>query len=135
MREHTAEQILARNVMLPEVDTAREFWLQATDARASCGTRGSQRETTSSQGGGVLPVPWRQAGMLENARRKAQNEITKMIGKQMGNFLEDLTKASLDKIEKYVKPEAEEPEGALVPAAGPVWTLEEARQRGDWLFI
>ena len=92
--------------------------------------------------------------MLENARRKAQNEITKTridletkalqerldtIGKLMGDVLEDLTKASLDKIEKYVKPEAEEPEGAPegapVPAPRPVRTLEEARQRGDWLFI
>ena len=88
--------------------------------------------------------------MLENARRKAQNEITKTridletkalqerldtIGKLMGDVLEDLTKASLDKIEKYVKPVAEEPEGAPAPEPRPVTTLEEARQRGDWLFI
>ena len=57
-------------------------------------------------------LPWRQAGMLEHARRKAQNEITKTridletkalqerldtIGKLMGDVLEDLTNASLDK--------------------------------------
>ena len=57
--------------------------------------------------------------MQENARRKAQNEITKTridletkvlqerkdkISMLMGDVLEDLTKASLDKIEIYVKP-------------------------------
>ena len=31
---HTAEQILTRNVMLPEVDTAREFWLPTPEQAA-----------------------------------------------------------------------------------------------------
>ena len=34
-----------------------------------------------------------------------------------------------------MKPEVEEPEGAPAPVPGPVKTLEEARQREDWLFI
>ena len=101
-------------------------------------------------------LPWRQVRLTENARRKAQNEITKTridletkvlqerqdtIGKLMGDILADLSKASLDKVEKYVKPVEEAP--VVAPAAGqpapavvvPVRTLEEARQRGDWLFI
>ena len=59
----------------------------------------------------------------------------------MGDVLEDLTKASLDKIEKYVKSEVAGPAAAVAEgerAPEPpeqVRTLEEARQRGDWLFI
>ena len=60
----------------------------------------------------------------------------------MGDVLEDLTKASLDKIEKYVKPvvvvpvvAAAEGKAAPEPAPEPVRTLEMARERGDWLFI
>ena len=47
------------------------------------------------------------------------------INKIMGEILEDMTKASRDKIEKYsVLHDEEETQ-----------TLEEARERGDWLFI
>ena len=59
----------------------------------------------------------------------------------MGDVLEDLTKAFLDKIEKYVKPEVAGPAAAVAEvklAPEPpelVRTLEEAKQRGDWLFI
>ena len=119
-----------------------------TYARASRRAGGSQRETKGSQGDGVLPS----LETSRNAReRKAQgtkrdhedsyrfgdqgSKRLDTIGKPMGDVLEDLTKASLDKIEKYVKPVAQEPEGAPAPAPGPVRTLEEARQRGDWLFI
>ena len=81
---------------------------------------------------------------MQGARRKAQNEITKTridletkvlherqdtISKRMGDVLEDLTKAPLDKIEKYVKPvivapvaeeaEEEEAEGEAAPAPEP----------------
>ena len=73
-REHTAEQILARNVMLPEVDTAREFWLPTPEeAEQLEGLNARQRAAKKTE----FYLPWRQAGMLENARRKAQNEITK----------------------------------------------------------
>ena len=61
-----------------------------------------------------------------------------MISKLMRDVLEDLTKDSLDKIEKYVKPVVVAPvvvaaEGEAAPE--PVRTLEMARQRGGWLFI
>ena len=51
------------------------------------------------------------------------------INKIMGQILEDMTKASRERIEKYqVNPDNvendEEPQN-----------LEEARERGDWLFI
>ena len=51
------------------------------------------------------------------------------INKIMGEILEDMTKTSRDKIEKYMKSieTAEEEEETQ--------TLEEARERGDWLFI
>ena len=60
----------------------------------------------------------------------------------MGDVLEDLTGALLDKIEKYLKPAvvapvvaAAEGQAAPEPALEPFRTLEMARQRGDWLFI
>ena len=50
--------------------------------------------------------------------------------KIMGKILEDMTKASREKIEKYSKdpPEDEEEDH------GPL-NLEQARESGDWLFI
>ena len=47
----------------------------------------------------------------------------------MGQILEDMTKASRERIEKYqVNPDnVENEEGSQ--------NLEEARERGDWLFI
>ena len=74
--------------------------------------------------------------MQQNARRKAQSEITKTRidletkvslerhGKLMGNVLKDLTKASLDMIEKYVTPTVVAPmvvaaEGEAVPEPAP----------------
>ena len=86
---------------------------------------------------------WRAARVEENARSKRLNEMTKTrldlavkdqrerkdtIGKIMGAVLEDMTKSSRDRIEKYRRePYDEDDEGAT--------TLEEARERGDWLFI
>ena len=139
--------------MLPEVDTAKEFWLPTPEQSAELeGLAARPRAAKETE----FYLPWRQEQLQENARRKAQNEITKTridletkvlqerqdtIGKLMGDVLEDLTKASLDKIEKYVKPEVAGPaaavaEGGLAPEPPEqVRTLEEARQRGDWLFI
>ena len=72
--EYTMEQILARNRMLPEVDTAREFWLptaeQTTELEALNARPRAIKETE-------FYLAWRQARLQENARRKAQNEITK----------------------------------------------------------
>ena len=89
-------------------------------------------------------LEWRQANLAENARRKALNEVSKTridlevkdlkerkdtINKIMGEILEDVTKASRDKIEKYSVPEEDMEDGDETQ------TLEEARERGDWLFI
>ena len=87
---------------------------------------------------------WRAARVEENARIKRLNEMTKTrldlavkdqrerkdtIGKIMGAVLEDMTKSSRDRIEKYRRePYDEDDEGAT--------TLEEAREcGGDWLFV
>ena len=51
------------------------------------------------------------------------------INKIMGEILEDMTKASRDKIERYSVPEED------MEDEGETQTLKEARERGDWLFI
>ena len=51
------------------------------------------------------------------------------INKIMGEILEDMTKASRDKIERYSVPEED------MEDEDETQTLEEARERGDWLFI
>ena len=89
--------------------------------------------------GNELFLEWRHADLNENARRKALNEVAKRIdlevkdlkerkdtiNKITGKILEDMTKASRDKIEKYSFPiehmEDEEETQTL--------------ERGDWLFI
>ena len=72
--EYTVEQILARNRVLPEVATDIEFWLptaeQTTELEALNARRRAIKETE-------FYLAWRQARQQENARRKAQNEITK----------------------------------------------------------
>ena len=73
--------------------------------------------------------------MNEVAKRRIDLEVKDLkerkdtINKIMGEILEDMTKTSRDKIEKYMKPieTVEEEEETQ--------TLEEARERGDWLFI
>ena len=51
------------------------------------------------------------------------------INKIMGEILKDMTKASRDKIEKYSVPVED------MEDEDETQTLEEARERGDWLFI
>ena len=138
----TIEQILTNNVMLPEVDTAREYWTPTVEQNIQLATIEDQaiRATISN----AMFLEWRQANLAENARRKALNEVAKTridlevkdlkerkdtINKIMGEILEDMTKASRDKIEKYSVP-AEDMEDEEETQ-----TLEEARERGDWLFI
>ena len=72
---------------------------------------------------------------------KVLQERQDTISKLIGDVLEDLTKASLDMIEKNVNPAvvapvvaAAEEEEAPAAAPEPDRTLEMARQRGDWLF-
>ena len=128
--------------MQPEVDTAREFWLPTAEQTAELeGLTPRPRGIRETE----FYLAWRQARLQENARRKAQNDITKTridletkvlqerqdtISKLMGDILENLTKASLDKIEKYVKP-ASAPE----PVRGDwPFIFEAARARGGFTF-
>ena len=71
-------------------------------------------------------LEWREVRLAENARRKALNEVSKTridlevkdlkergdtVNKIMGKILEDMTKASREKIEKYHKEPPEPVEG------------------------
>ena len=130
--------------MLPDVDTAREFWIpteeQAAELAAIAGAQ--PREVRRTQ----MYVAWRQENLAENARRKALNEVAKTridlevkdikergdtVNKIMGEVLEDMTKTSRDRIEKYAKEPLDDEELDALETH----TLDEARERGDWLFI
>ena len=52
----------------------------------------------------------------------------------MGKILEDMTKTSREKIEKYHKEPPEPVKGEEEEDEGPL-TLEEVREVGYWLFI
>ena len=136
----TVEQILAQNVMLPDVETAREYWVPTAEETAELEAINARpaREARAQQ----MFIPWRQAQLAENARRKALNEVAKTridlevkelkerkdtIGKIMNEILEDMTRTSRERIEKYVKEDVAEEEDPT--------TLDEAREQFDWLFI
>ena len=136
------DDVLAENVMLPEVDTGREYWVPTPEETNELLAIEDQVIRTARQN--VMFLAWRQAQQAENARRKALNEVAKTridlevkdlkerrdtINKIMGEILEDMTRASREKIEKYTAPigGAEEEENTM--------NLEEARENGDWLFI
>ena len=72
--EYTVEQILARNRMQPEVDTDREFWLPTAEQTAELEALNARPRAIKET---EFYLAWRQARQQENARRKAQNEITK----------------------------------------------------------
>ena len=136
------DQILEANVMLPEVDTAREYWIPTPEQNAELVLIEDLEARTARSN--ELFLQWRQARLDENARRKALNEVAKTridlevkdlkerggtINKIMGQILEDMTKASRKRIEKYqVNPDNVENDEESQ-------NLEEARERGDWLFI
>ena len=63
---YTVEQILARNVMLPEVDTAKEFWLPTPEQSAELeGLAARPRAARETE----FYPPWRQEQLQEKARR------------------------------------------------------------------
>ena len=71
----TIEQILEANVMLPDVDTTREYWIPTQEQAAELAAinpRAAQDARRTE-----LFIAWRQAQLLENSRRKALNEVTK----------------------------------------------------------
>ena len=128
--------------MLPGVDTAREYWTPTPEQNAEL-ILIEDLEARAARSNELF-LQWRQARLDENARRKALNEVAKTridlevkdlkergdtINKIMGQILEDMTKASNERIEKYqVNPDDVENDEESQ-------NLEEARERGDWLFI
>ena len=138
----TIEQILEANVMLPDVDTTREYWIPSPEQAAELAAINPRAAQDARRN--EMFIAWRQAQLLENARRKALNEVTKTridlevkdfkerkdtILKIMGEVLEDMTKASRERVEKYVKELAEGQNPALLAT-----DLDRAREIGDWLF-
>ena len=129
--------------MLPDVDTTREYWVPTPEQAvelAFINPRAAQDARRNE-----LFIAWRQAQLLENSRRKALNEVTKTridlevkdfkerkdtILKIMGEVLEDMTKASRERIEKYIKELAEGENPAIMAN-----TFDRAREIGDWLFV
>ena len=111
--QHDLAQILAANVMLPDVDTAREYWVPTPEQTEELNAIAARpaRDARSN----LMFLEWREARLAENARRKALNEVSKTridlevkdlkergdtVNKIMGKILEDMTKASREKIEK-----------------------------------
>ena len=135
------DQVLAANPMLPEVDTAREHWVPTAEQTVELNAINPRvaRDARRNE----IYLAWRHVQLEENARRKDLNEVAKTkidlevkdikeradtVSKIMGEVLEDMTKSSRERIEKYRRePMDEEDEDAT--------TLDEARERGDWLFI
>ena len=139
--DHDIDRILEANPMLPEVDTAREHWIPTAEQTAELNTINPRvaRDARRNE----MYLTWRHAQLEENARRKALNEVAKTkidlevkdlkekadtVSKIMGEVLEDMTKTSRDRIEKYRREPADEDDEDVT-------TLDEARERGDWLFI
>ena len=102
---HGLDQILQANVILPEVDTAREYWIPTIEEQAALNAIEDEAARTllSNQ----LFLILRQGRLDENARRKALNEVAKTridlevkdlkergdtVNKIMGQILEDMTK-------------------------------------------
>ena len=136
----------------------------APDGGADRGAGGTDAQTASNQGDGVLPSleTGETAGECKAQIAERDHEDSYRFGDEglTGETRHDQQangrrsggphKASLDKIEKYVKPAVVAPvvaaaegeaapaaaggEAAPAPAPEPVRTLEMARQRGDWLF-
>ena len=143
MRETpTVDKILDANKMLPDLDATREFWIPTAEQTAALTAIEDAGQRAAAEN--PMFVAWRKATLEENARRKALNEVAKTridlevkdlkersdkISKIMGAVLEDMTKSSRDKVEKYqISPtEIEEAEATA--------NVREARENGDWLFI
>ena len=105
------ELVLAELQILPELDAAREFWRPTPEQAAELATI-NQRAPRDARRDEMF-FAWRAARLVENAEIKRQNEITKTridlkvkeikdmkdtVSVLMGAILEDMTKASRDKI-------------------------------------
>ena len=139
-KQANEEEVLAGLQILPEDDTAREFWRPTPEEAAELATI-NQRDPRDARRDEMF-FAWRAARLVENAEIKRQNEIIKTridlevkeirerkdtTSVLMGKILEDMTKASREKIEKCRLPRAEGEAGAT--------SLDEARVTGDWLYI
>ena len=71
----TVERVLTSNVMLPEVDTAREYWTPSVEQAIQLAAIEDQEIRTTMSN--AMFLEWRQANLAENARRKALNEVSK----------------------------------------------------------
>ena len=69
----TVEQVLQANVMLPEVDTSREFWGPNADQVIELSAN-EDMELRAARANAMF-LQWRRANLDENARRKALNEV------------------------------------------------------------
>ncbi len=134
------EEVLAGLQILPELDAAREFWRPTAEEAEELATINPR--VARDQRRDEMYFAWRTARLAQNAEIKRQNEITKTridlqvkeikemrdtVSVLMGAILEDITKNSRDRIEKYRLERGEGEEGAT--------TLDEARVMGDWLYI
>ena len=123
-----------------QIDTTREVWRPTPEEAAELaainqtGPRSARRDE--------MFFAWRAARLAANFEIKRQNEIVKTridlevkeirerrdtVSVLMGKILEDMSKTSREKIEKYRMERPEEEAGAT--------TLEEARIMEDWLYI
>ena len=108
------EGALAALQILPELDATREYWRPTAEEAQELAA--IKPRVARDQRRDEMFFAWRTARLAENAEIKRQNEITKTridlqvkenkdrkdtISVLMGAILEDLTKTSRDKIEKY----------------------------------
>ena len=71
--EYSVEQILARNRMLPEVDTDREFWLPTAEQAAELEALTPRPRATKET---EFCLAWRQARQQENARTRSRRLVS-----------------------------------------------------------
>ena len=135
------DQVLAADPMMQEVDTAREHWVPTAEEQAELNTINPRVARDARRN--ALYLEWRHVQLEENARRKALNAVAKTkidlevkdikeredtISRIMGEVLEDMSISSRDRIEKYRRARIDEEDVDAI-------NLDEARERGDWLFI
>ena len=72
----TIEQILEANVMLPEVDTTREYWIPSPEKAAELATINPRAAQDTRRN--EMFIAWRQAQLLENARRKRSTRLRRL---------------------------------------------------------
>ena len=122
---YTLDQVLEASVMLSEVETAIKYWTPTPEQNAELILIEDLDIKTARSN--ELFLQWRQARLDENARRKALNEVAKTrIDLERGDTINNIMGQILEKYQ--VNPDNVENDEESQ-------NLEEARERGDWLFI